>query len=127
MIEKLIVILLIIIIILHLFGIAYFYFHPWISYESAFGYDKLLHFLGGFWIALFFYHQIKIKNFLFLIAAAVTVGVFWEFFEFFWDNTFHYWIKMPAAQASLADTIWDLFWDFVGGLIISFYLWKKKP
>lgn len=135
MLEKYIVGLLIIIIVFHLLGIVYFYEHPLISYDSPIGYDKFLHFLGGAWITLLVYQQIKTRKFLitplvlffaFLIFAATTIGVFWEFFEFFWDQTFHKWYGLMPAQASLADTMFDLLWDFIGGLVLSFILWQKK-
>lgn len=133
MLKKSIIGLLVIIVILHLWGLNYFYFHPWFGYDNIFGYDKIIHFLSGVWLALFAYKQINplIKTrtfllFIILISFAVTIGVFWEFFEFSFDHTFHKWYNLPLAQASLNDTMFDLFWDFVGGLTISFYLWKKK-
>lgn len=126
MLEKSIIGLLIIIVILHLLGIAYFYEHPWISYDSPIGYDKFLHFLGGMWIALFFYQQTKMRCFICLLILVLIMGVSWEIFEWTWDQTFHKWYGLIPAQASFIDTLWDIFWDFIGGLTISFYLWKKK-
>lgn len=60
---------------------------------------------------------------LFAIAFAMALGAFWEIAEFFWDIALG-----RHSQASLADTMWDLIADTVGGIIISIggFIWMRR-
>lgn len=86
--------------------------------------DIPMHFLGGFAVA-FTYRSIlkilqknnylgKINNlilFIFIISLVALTAVLWEFAEFIMDFIFKF-----NAQASLEDTMLDLFLGLVGGL-----------
>ncbi|MFW6026156.1 MAG: hypothetical protein ACOCRX_07420, partial [Candidatus Woesearchaeota archaeon] len=61
----------------------------------------------------------------FIFCFAVTMGVIWEFFEFFVDTFFG-----GTMQPSLVDTMKDLFLDSIGAVFVSFlsfvYLKSRK-
>ena len=71
---------------------------------------------------------------MFAFCFAVTMGVFWEFFEFSADRilgTNMQKFRFPElGQDGLVDTMTDLFVDAVGALITSivgyFYIQKKN-
>lgn len=105
--------------------------------------DIPMHFLGGFWVAmaavyLIFNYQFPIskevlsQNFLtFLIvilSLVALVGIFWEFYEFLNDFFFSSKNYTQIFQQGAADTIGDLFFDFLGGLsfLAIFKLFSKK-
>lgn len=52
---------------------------------------------------------------LFSCAFAVSIGAFWEIFEFFVDKSF----GMAMQDGGLDDTMWDLILDTSGSLFIS--------
>ena len=91
--------------------------------------DIPMHFLGGLWVALFFFWILKKRfvqvsqvlegNFLLLgilsLGFVSLIGIGWEFYEFLYDK---YLAKgLLLSQASITDTMTDLFFDWVGGLI----------
>ena len=102
------------------------YYH---LYPTIFWLDSLLHFLGGIWVAAFFFwffteEKIKIPNFLLKTVLAVAfvalIGVLWEFAEATFLNSLM--AKIFGAQevaASLSDTLSDLAFDLVGGLALT--------
>ena len=82
-------------------------------------------------------NSIKLSPFfvvMFAFCFAVTMGVFWEFFEFSADRilgTNMQKFRFPElGQDGLVDTMTDLFVDAVGALITSiigyFYIQKKN-
>lgn len=92
-------------------------------------FDMPMHFLGGFWLAMVFMwlnpnFQIQNPKFIklpnYLITGIITlgfvilVGVFWEFFEFLCDV---FLFGASYFQKGAIDTIKDLFFDLLGGLI----------
>jgi|AntRauTorckE6833_2_1112554.scaffolds.fasta_scaffold00357_27 hypothetical protein len=97
-------------------------------------FDILMHFLGGFLVAIFtifilysysdFENLKKHKIFLFslIIGATLVVGLGWELWEIFvgFTNTFR----------DLNDTIMDIVMDTVGAISAIYYskkiLWEKK-
>lgn len=97
-------------------------------YWQYFWLDMPMHFLGGFWVAMFFlwfsnkyFPNIFSEN-LFLLVSALSfvalIGVFWEFYEFFYDifiSSRGYSGSLGSMQLSAADTIKDLFFDLLGG------------
>ena len=82
--------------------------------------DFLMHFLGGASIAFFLLTMLEpfpmvfgpvsaFGKYVFAYALACTVGVFWEFLEFFTDTYWH-----THVQQSLHETMSDLVADAVG-------------
>lgn len=106
-------------------------------FETITWFDILMHFLGGAWVAyLFFlllgpffaesYHMREWGKLLIISLSFVSlVGVLWEFFEFGVTEVFGIYL-----QGSLPDTMGDLFFDLVGGFIVSlavlFVSYKKN-
>ncbi len=109
--------------IFHSVALYYFLYWriPWL--------DNLMHFLGGAWLVFaaawfVFYSQkaesIRLPIPVFLLAAvsfAALVGVGWELFEFCVDFLTGGGAGAGFNQAGLRDTMGDLFFDLLGGLI----------
>ncbi|MEK7193329.1 MAG: hypothetical protein AAB652_00905 [Patescibacteria group bacterium] len=105
-------------------------------YVSVWWYDIPLHLFGGAWVALLFFYIAedywKIfsssagsrKQFLMVVCLTLgfvmLVGVFWEFYEYLFDVFIAGKHPFAYAQQGLADTMGDLFNDFVGGSIVVF-------
>lgn len=99
-------------------------------------YDKALHFMGGAFLALGLFYLLR-KNFPFfnnqflmfvlLVTSSITIGVVWEFVEFFYDRTLYHSLHTAPSQPSLVDTLGDLLADSGGALLASLYLVTKKP
>ncbi len=107
-------------------GILNFIGHKLLLYSGTLWYDKILHFLSGFVVAMtvvLFYNMFSkvyvTSNYhLILIAllATIIVGLLWEYFEFYFDiaildNNRNYW----------TDTYLDLVTDFLGGFFGARY------
>lgn len=62
---------------------------------------------------------------LFAFLFAVTVGTFWEIFEFTVDQVLGTTMQKPMLgdPSGLTDTIWDLIVDALGALVISAFAW----
>ena len=98
----------------------------------------VMHFLGGVWVALLvfwvIYHVKRTVDFqshplfilLLVLSFTVFVGVLWEFFEFSFDQVFAVRMKLDVAQLSLEDTMSDLFFDLLGGLVVALALIGKR-
>lgn len=56
---------------------------------------------------------------LFAFLFAVGIGVLWEIFEFFMDQSF----GLNMQKSGLIDTMWDLIVDVIGAAIISILGW----
>lgn len=88
--------------------------------------DKFLHFAGGFWVAAASYRFV-FKRFkvaapkaclaVMIVAVVALLGVFWEFFEFgtavLLGNANSVWLQLNG----LSDTLNDLLFDLLGGLL----------
>ncbi len=91
--------------------------------------DIPLHAFGGFVVAQFFAVWLRhtlsaIPPFaaaVFILGAALLVGMGWEWFEWIMD---HFVLQRSAAmQATVDDTLLDLFMDTVGaGIVALIYL-----
>jgi uncharacterized membrane protein YjdF len=117
---------LIIILIINLFGLYYRWYldYPW--------FDQVLHFSGGFLVAMFFSSYLKeqlfvgskLKNTLIIVGVAIFIGVIWEFLEYLASltligpiyTTFH--IKAYFI-GDLDDTINDLLMDILGAITFA--------
>lgn len=62
---------------------------------------------------------------LFAFLFAVAVGTIWEMFEFAMDSLFGTNMQKPMLgdPSGLTDTMWDLFVDTLGALVISLFGW----
>lgn len=92
-------------------------------------FDMVLHFSGGFFMAMFMWHWLKgylgknwFKNIIILSGVVALVGISWEFLEYF-GNQF---LVEPIYEAfelrvyfigDLNDTLIDLFLDTSGAII----------
>jgi len=107
-------------------GILNFIGNTLLLYSGTFWYDKILHFLAGFVIAMtvvIFYNMFskvystsKTRLILIALLATIIVGLLWEYFEFYFDiaildNNRNYW----------TDTSLDLIMDFMGGFFGAIY------
>ena len=94
-------------------------------YQHYWWLDDLTHFLGGFWVAALFYYLDKRWQLLTIngrrfwlqlilgLGFVALVGLLWEFSEFLGD----WYLQKPLLQLGVVDTISDLFWDLMGGLV----------
>jgi hypothetical protein len=64
---------------------------------------------------------------IFAFSFAVTIGVFWEIFEFWMDRIF----ALNMQKSGIVDTMFDLMEDCVGAFITSiigyYYIKTKRP
>ncbi|MDR0819372.1 MAG: hypothetical protein LBN43_07355 [Oscillospiraceae bacterium] len=122
------------------------------DYYTTFQYwDVILHTTNGFLCAAIGLSLINILNdspkfaislspvfvALFAFCFSMTVGVLWEFFEFFMDSFFHTNMQkdtiLPNGKIDigLIDTISDMFVNFIGAIISSmfgyFYVKRNYP
>ena len=108
------------------------------AYWSIWWYDNLLHLIGGIAVGMFaiwfIYDLNKIKSpdwsFFFMTVVIISftslIGVFWEFFEYFFDKIIAPQSEeIELAQLGLADTLSDLFFDLFGGLL-STIIFRNK-
>lgn len=93
-------------------------------YSSVWYLDMLMHFLGGFWVALASIYLFPPKNsslesILKIFFVVLMVGVGWEMFEILVD-----WF-ITGNSFNFLDTASDLFFDLSGGLCAVLYSLKK--
>ncbi len=107
-------------------------------YHKVSWWDLWLHLESGFLLGIFGIIMIYILNeqknvylrmkagfvAFFAFTFSMTAAVFWEFFEFFMDQTFG-WNMMKSG---LVDTMWDLIFAAFGAFVVSLlaYYWMKK-
>ena len=103
-----------------------FRFFPWA--------DILLHFLGGFFVAMFFvdflHRALKVErsllsDLIIILGASLLVGVVWEIFEYCLN------FILPSAVdlfrgGDLFDTLKDLIVDTAGALTLFFVVKNKR-
>jgi len=92
------------------------------------------HFLGGFFVALFFYGYLSdiitapniktIKKWIVIIGATLFVGVVWEFAEYIGTYTQIKNLNLLKI-GDLHDTIADLFVDLLGAITLLGFLHKR--
>ncbi len=108
--------------ILIIFSVSQFIFEPTYLYYEIWWLDIPMHILGGLSFALLFIsifnYQKKKITFAKLVLVVMMVGILWEIYEY----DVH--IFFGRDWNGIADTIKDLFDDFLG---VSFvYLFNKK-
>lgn len=107
-------------------------------YLDYFWFDIANHFLGGFFVAMFFYDFLKsdlqklekLKIFLVLVSITALTGVLWELseylsFVFLTDLIYQKYSYRVDFIGDLADTLDDLFNDIVGALAYSVILFRS--
>jgi len=93
-------------------------------YSSIIYFDMIMHFLGGFWLSLFFiwlYKEEKFNsiNILKIMLSVLFVGAFWEIFEIVVNDS------LAHNPFDALDTFSDLFFDLFGGITAIFYVMKR--
>ena len=104
-------------------------------YYSIWWFDMPMHFLGGFWVGLFFFwffstkylpiFQLSLEKIDFkltwkILLFVLFLGISWEIFEIYVNN---YIGKTPF---NLLDTISDIFFDLAGGSFALFYVFRRS-
>ena len=103
-------------------------------------YDVILHFFGGFFVAMFFSYYFKnlipgnpgspkLKKAFIIVNAAIFVGAMWEITEYItteaFGNYLHETYRIVCCIGNLNDTISDLALDITGA--ITFVLAFRDP
>ena len=88
-------------------------------YDTVWWVDIVMHFLGGFWVSLFFLYIFhdklpKEKHLLVISLCVIFIGVGWELFEFVMD-------QIAKAPNNFSDSFSDLVLDIIGGLGAMYY------
>ncbi len=134
---KFIIGLLVFILFLHILALINYWYWVYLWF------DMPMHFLGGFWVAmaasaLIFNLQFPISKesinqkfsrlTVVILSFVALIGVFWEFFEFFYDVLISSRGYSEFLQLGAADTLSDLFFDLLGGLtfLIIYRFFNKK-
>lgn len=111
------------------------------SYRIPF-YDVILHFFGGFFVAMFFSHYFKnvnpgkpgtpeLKKIFIVVSAVVFVGAMWEIAEYVATKTFGSYLyetyRVVCCIGNLDDTISDLAMDILGAItfVLAFLVPSK--
>ena len=100
-------------------------------------FDVILHFFGGFFVAMFFYDYLKeytekkaskLKKLLIITGATVFIGVIWEFSEYiasyFLSDYLLTKYNLICCMGNLNDTVNDLLMDIIGA--IAFMILRDK-
>ncbi|KKR41682.1 MAG: hypothetical protein UU10_C0029G0006 [Parcubacteria group bacterium GW2011_GWF1_40_6] len=103
-------------------------------YFSIWWFDMVMHFLGGFWVGLFFIWFFSIKDLpifqlslekadfkliMKTILFVLSFGILWEFFEIFTHN------YIAHDPFNILDTTSDIFFDLAGGVSAILYYLKN--
>lgn len=118
---------------LHTLGFSFGFYHTpgWLWW------DELTHALGSAVVGMIAFHLVFTLSFLgkvvmsvpmtglFIFLTGMGIGGIWEILEFYSDTWFN-----THTQISLAETIRDLQFDFIGALLISLaamrYVYSKR-
>lgn len=93
-------------------------------------FDNVAHFLGGFFLALFFIDYFRkalmaerrlLGDILIIVGASLIIGVFWEIFEFVLTVSQDY-TNITFRMGDLADTLKDLLVDMAGAAMMFFLI-----
>ena len=125
---------LLLIFIINISGLYYGWYLKWSWFDTS------LHFLGGFFMAMFMAEYLKdrliptekIKNTLIIVGATIFIGVVWEFCEYIANQTliepFYNWFGIRAYfMGDLQDTVNDLLMDTLGALtLVSLHFLRRR-
>jgi len=97
--------------------------HKFYLFYTLWWFDIPMHFLGGFWVGLFFIYVFFRKDSLFksywkVIFCAFLIGILWELFEVFAHQHI---AKIPFDAW---DTSFDLLLDIFGSGVALIYFYK---
>ena len=111
-------------VIIFLIFILNFTAHLFYWYYTIWYFDIVMHFLGGFFIALLVFWIFPTQkfsgNYLFkIILGLFVIGVGWEVFEIIFKNIIAGEIFNPL------DTVSDIFCDLAGGSLAAIYFLKR--
>ena len=90
--------------------------------EKNFWFDKIMHFCGGFFVAMFW--SAFIADFLFVVHFTFLVGIFWEIGEYLYGV---YKLKKSGTSEYMTetrDTIEDLICDILGAVALLFLIYN---
>lgn len=102
-------------------------------YNTIYWYDLLVHFLSGiatFILGLIIYKHItkekknKQLKIIFCLGTVAIIAIIWELFEYFID-TFIGMDLQHTLDTGVSDTMQDMLVALLGGLLLSFYIWKN--
>lgn len=100
--------------------------HKFYWYSSIWYFDMIMHFLGGFFLLLAVAYVFppkennsRTKSLVFLLSGVLIVGIAWEIFEYIFNNF------LGRQVFNISDTLSDLFFDMLGGIIATFYFFKR--
>ena len=83
-------------------------------------FDMILHFLGGFWVGLFFLYVFYVRKAIlqplsYVVIFVLLIGLLWELFEFYANN------YIGTYPFDIIDTTSDMFLDIFGGFCAILY------
>ena len=93
-------------------------------------YDTVLHFFGGFFVAMFFYIYLKdsirarcLKNALIIVGVTVFIGAIWEFAEYSATSLIGDYLydkyRIICCIGDMNDTLNDLAMDIIGAITFA--------
>ena len=91
-------------------------------------FPETLHFLGGFFVAMFFSNFSISRGQILIGLGAVTLV--WELFEFLiakipsWNNYIKKKFRLKRVDFKFVDTTFDVFLNFAGALIFIYLMFK---
>jgi uncharacterized membrane protein YjdF len=102
-------------------------------YDRWWWLDSALHFLAGAGTAAaVFYYWVRrlpiasrLEAIVIIVSLTALAGLFWEFYEFGIDIIFGNQNSFWKQQYGLADTLEDLFFDFLGALAAAVFIKLK--
>ncbi len=131
--SKLLIAFLVFVLVFHAIATINFW------YWQYFWLDIPMHFLGGFWAAMFsiwlsskYFPNLwrggeKLFFLISVLSFVALIGVLWEFYEFINDIFFSSKGYSEIMQLGAADTIKDLFFDLFGGSVfLLIYRLRRK-
>jgi len=122
--------LILLVVLVYLIFILDIVANQYFLYWRFWWFDIVMHFLGGFWIALLSYYLFFLSNYFTKISKKVSVfavsltivlviGILWEAFEYI--------MKVSIQQSNyILDTSLDLLMDTSGWLVAYIFLLKVK-
>lgn len=102
--------------------------HKFHWYFSVWYFDMLMHFLGGFWVALMLiwiwsgrasFPKLSANPVFKILSGVLIIGILWEIFELMVNNT------IAQNPFDILDTLSDIFFDLAGGACSALYFLKR--
>lgn len=96
-----------------------FYWYLSIAY-----FDMIMHFLGGFWVGLSYFYFFPVRSFsthdfIKLLFFVLCVGLGWEVYEILVNKVI---AQNPFDYVDISS---DIFFDLFGGIMATFYFYKR--